>query len=282
MSVQWGLLTQRSTWPINSGSLLQLGSAGGPGEPAPTPAVSLVNGAGFCPPVDGEVGTLADTGSLLVPSESLQLPVDQSSRSAELYSESGLPFVSPPPAGQLQPRSGVLESVAGEPLQLSRERNEENGAAMQPQAPNDDGQWLDRWGDSEASGASEPALMPAELNVGSSQPLGVAVDGCRNGSAEPAGLIRDVSAAHHVCNGTDTQQQAASPEDSKGSEQELASTLEHSARKSQGYYMSPLQQSELQFSCSDILPAEVGRPITVHGIVSEWLASGHEVVTVRL
>ncbi|CAL8460753.1 g284 [Coccomyxa elongata] len=282
MSVQWGLLTQRSTWLINPVSLLQLGSAGGPVGPASTPAVSLLNGTELCPPLDGEIGTSADNGSLLVLSESLPLPVSGSSRSAEISSGSELPLVSPPPAGQLQPTSGVLVSAAGEPLRLARERNEENGAATEPKAPDDVGQWLDRGGQSEVSGAFESARMPAQSIVGSSQPLGIAVEDCSNGIAKPSGVIGDVSAAYHGCNGIDTQQQEASSGESKGSEQGFASSSEQPARKGQGYYMSPLQQSEVQFSCCDVLPAEDGRPITVRGIVSEWLASGHEVVTVRL
>ncbi len=282
MSVQWGLLTQRSTWLIDPVSLLQLGSAGGPAGPASTPAVSLVDGTELCPPFDGEVGTSADNGNLLVPSESLPLSVSGFPRSADICSGSELPLVSPPPAGQLQPTSGVLVSAAGEPLRLGRDCNEENGAATQLKAANDDGQWLDRGGQSEASGASESALMPAQSIVGSSQPQGMAVEDCSNGSAKPSGVNRDVSAAYNVCNGIDTQQQEANSGESKGSEQGFASSSELPARKGQGYYMSPLQQSELQFSCCDVLPAEDGRPITVRGIVSEWLASGHEVVTVRL
>ncbi|BDA41818.1 probable protein STAY-GREEN, chloroplastic at N-terminal half [Coccomyxa sp. Obi] len=282
MSVQWGLLTQRSTWPINPVSLLQLalGSPGGPVGPASAPAVSLVNGA--VPPLDGVVGTAADTRTLLVPSESLQLPVNGSSRSAEICSGSELPLVSPPPAGQLQPTSGVLESAAGEPLRSSRERNGENGAAAQPKAPNDDGQWLHRGKEAEASGVSETALMPAQVNVGCSQLLGIAVDECSNGSAEPLRQNRDVSAVYYVRSGIDTQREAAGFGEPKESEQGSASSSEQLARKGQCYYMSPLQQSELRFSCAASLPAKDGRPINVRGIVSEWLASGHEVVTVRL
>lgn len=274
MSVQWGLLTQRSTWPINPVSLLQLGPTGGP---ASTSAVSLISGAQLCPPRDGEVGTSAETGSLVVPSESLLLPVDQSSRSAEICLGSDLPLVSPL-AGQLQPTSGVLEPPPGEPMRFGRERNEEIGAAAQPQAPNDD----DIGAEAEACGASETDRMPAQLNVGSSQPLGVTVEDCSNGNAKPSGLISDVSAAYRVCNGIDTEQQAASSGELKGTDQGSEISSEQPEGKGQGYYMSPLQQSELRFSCADILPAEDGRPITVRGIVSEWLASGHEVVTVRL
>ena len=281
--MQWGQLSQRATWPSSSTSL-GWGLVG----PSAAVAVSVVDAADVCPPVAGVEDSSADDSLILVPDagailRSADAPGNGLSRLADTSAEAEPELVIPSEAIRVK---SDAQSAAGEPLPVGMERRRENGLIAW--SSEDETQWPDGGGQAEASSASGHTDAAVESFAGSNQQLQVATELRSNGTARPAEGVSSGSDCPMSVSAAEVLELCSSSRSSSSMPQLTAGTVEGAAQQSaplrpaSNGQAHPLQQSRLECNGIEGLLADKSMPITARGIVSEWLASGHEVVTVRL
>lgn len=278
--MQWGQLSQRATWPSSSTSL-GWGLVG----PSAAVAVSVVDAADVCPPVAGVEDLSADDSLILVPDAGAILRSADAhgnglSRLADTSAEAEPELIIPSEAIRVKSEA---QSAVGEPMGMERRR--ENG--LIEWSSEDETQWPDRGGQAEASSASGHTDAAVEPFAGSNQQLQVATELRSNGTARPAEGVSSGSECPMSVSAAEVLELCSS-RSSSSMPQQTAGTVEGAAQRSaplrpaSNGQAHPLQQSRLECNGIEGLLADKSMPMTARGIVSEWLASGHEVVTVRL
>lgn len=275
MTLQWGVLSQRATWAVSTMLLLQSwwGAPGIASGPAPGGVKPLAD-ASDCGSLDALEGSasavvLPDAGVVAEPDD---LHANAVSRVVEGAMMQEADLVLPRAADELRPDAARLEIVSSEPLGLQREHRDEEVSVL------DNSQWPDRGGDANAAAAS----LSTEPAAGSSNDQSSVAANCANGNS----LCLDANAADRIQKQSSSallQEPEPSALDAPDVLQAVAGPAVHFAANGRCPSAGSLrQQCRLEFEGVDNLPSGSGKPITVRGIVSEWLASGHEVVTVKL
>ncbi len=289
--MQWGRLSQRATWPSNP-LPLGWGLAGTPTRPPAATAVPLADAAEMPPPpLDGLESRAADDALILMPDAGVVVRLIDASGNgfavlAEASAEEAAALALRASAVEPQSQAVGLETAGGELLGVYREGPGEDRLIVSQGPSDDEAQWPDRGGQAESSAAPKIGHTALEQCSEHNQQLQSAAQERINGMAQPPepgssgdARLMSVSTADalKLSAVSSLPEQAASMGTlGRGGLQSA------SVQPASNGHSHPLPPSRLGCDGIERLLAESSKPITARGIVSEWLASGHEVVTVRL